>query len=237
MDILADILGIGTGPSTLALPLWLDVASVVVGAISGALVAAERRLDLVGSISLSLLCGLGGGLLRDMIMQKGSVYMLENPFVITACVIVGIVVFYFARAVAHFPKFVDFIDIIAVGLFAVSGTDKAIVYELGSVACILMGALTGTGGGMLRDVFLGEVPAIFRQSNLYAVCGVVGSLVYLLLVRYAGASRLVAALIGVIATLILRVWSVHFGIKSPQGRDLTGAVLNRARSMRDRYRD
>ena len=76
MDILADILGIGTGPSTLALPLWLDVASVVVGAISGALVAAERRLDLVGSISLSLLCGLGGGLLRDMIIQKGSVYML-----------------------------------------------------------------------------------------------------------------------------------------------------------------
>lgn len=232
METLLDILSLGAGSSSLSLPLWLDVASVMVGAISGALVAAERRLDLVGAISLSLLCGLGGGLLRDVIMQKGSVYMLENPYVITACVFVGVFVFYFARAVAHFPTFVDVIDIIAVGLFAVSGTDKAIVYDLGGVACILMGALTGTGGGMLRDVFLGEVPAIFRQSNLYAMCGVAGSLVYLLLVRQAGAPRVLAAAAGVLATCVLRAWSVHYGIKSPQGRDLTGALLKRVRALR-----
>ena len=131
----------------MSLPAWLDLASVAVGGISGALVAKERKLDPIGFIGLSMLCGLGGGLVRDMAMQVGSVYMLDNPYAIPATVVIGLAVFFFGRLFEKVPNLLEWVDIISVGLFALGGTDKAIVHALLPVSAILMGTLTGVGGG------------------------------------------------------------------------------------------
>ena len=97
-----------------SLPAWLDLASVAVGGLTGALVARERRLDPIGFIGLSMLCGLGGGLIRDMAMQSGGVYMLYNPYAIPAAVLIGLVAFLFPGPFARIPNLIEWVDIISV---------------------------------------------------------------------------------------------------------------------------
>ncbi len=204
-----------------SLPAWLDLASVAVGGISGALVARERKLDLVGYIGLSLLCGLGGGLIRDMSMQVGTAYMLESPYAIPAAAAIAVAVFYFGRVFERIPDLIEWVDIISVGLFALAGTDKAVVHSLLPISAILMGTLTGVGGGMLRDVFLGDVPRIFRPSNYYAVCATAGSLSYYALVIWLGANKYIAAAVLMAVTVGLRRWSLSHGATTSGEHDLT----------------
>ena len=208
----------------MSLPAWLDLASVTVGGISGALVAKERKLDPIGFIGLSMLCGLGGGLVRDMAMQVGSVYMLDSPYAIPATVAIGLAVFFFGRLFEKVPDLLEWVDIISVGLFALGGTDKAIVHALLPVSAILMGTLTGVGGGMLRDVFLGDVPRIFKPSNYYAVCALAGSTVYYALVVWAGFDKSVSSVVLMAVTVGLRRWSLSHDATPPEEHDLTPAI-------------
>ncbi|MCI6273186.1 MAG: TRIC cation channel family protein [Coriobacteriaceae bacterium] len=226
------------GPETAAvsLPAWLDLLSVMVGAVSGILVARERRLDMVGFVGLAMLCGLGGGLVRDMIMQVGDVYMLKSLYAIPSTVGIGIAGFYFPTPFGRFPSILEWTDITAVGLFALMGTDKAIVYGTLPCSAILMGTLTGIGGGMLRDVFLGDVPRIFRPSNYYALCAVAGSTVYYALVMFAWLGKPWAAVACLVATVGLRRWSLHFNVVSQADVDLTPRVTGGVRRITRRVR-
>lgn len=85
---------LGQGTHALMLPAWLELTAVVVGSLSGSLVAIDRKLDMTGCVALSLICGLGGGLIRDIIMQRGDVYMLNSTPAILLCVLAGIIVFH-----------------------------------------------------------------------------------------------------------------------------------------------
>ena len=152
------------GTHVLMLPAWLELAAVVVGSLSGSLVAIERQLDLTGCVALSLICGLGGGLIRDVIMQEGDVYMLNSTAAIVLCVVAGAIVFHFPTALRRVPNAIEWADILSVGLFCAAGVNKALMYGLGGVQAVLMGVITGVGGGMLRDVFFGR-----RAQDLSAV--------------------------------------------------------------------
>ena len=89
---------------SVAVPSWLDLATVIVGALSGILVARDRHLDLVGFVGLGLLGGLGGGLIRDVMMQEGGVYMLNSPYAIPAAVLTAILLFMFPEPLDRFPR-------------------------------------------------------------------------------------------------------------------------------------
>jgi uncharacterized membrane protein YeiH len=217
--------------STLATPEWLDLAAVMVGSLFGALTACERKLDLVGAIGLGILCGLGGGLIRDTIMQVGNVYMIKSHLAIPSAIIASCIVFFFSGVFLKLQSLTAWIDIISVGLFAASGTDKAIVYDMTFIVCIFMGTLTGVGGGMLRDIFLGDVPHIFRRGNLYALCAVLGSVVYYLLC-FAGLTKAVAAFGCVVSTAVLRWASLKYNILSPANVDFTPELLVPVRFLR-----
>lgn len=219
-----------------SLPTWVDLASVIVGSAGGVLVARARHLDAVGFVGLALLCGLGGGLVRDVMMQVGSVYMLDSPFAISASVATGLLGFLFPRLLDRVPNILEWLDIIAVALFALVGTDKALVYGLLPASCVLMGIMTGVGGGMLRDVFLGEVPRIFQRSNLYALCALAGSTVYYLTVVLLSVSKLWGAVLCVLVTIGLRRWSLHFNVKTPADVDLAPRVVAPVRRAARRVR-
>lgn len=219
-----------------SLPTWVDLASVIVGSAGGVLVARARHLDAVGFVGLAVLCGLGGGLIRDVMMQVGSVYMLDSPFAIPASVATGLLGFLFPRLLDRVPNILEWLDIIAVALFALVGTDKALVYGLLPASCVLMGIMTGVGGGMLRDVFLGEVPRIFQRSNLYALCALAGSTVYYLTVVLLSVSKLWGAVLCVLVTIGLRRWSLHFNVKTPADVDLAPRVVAPVRRAARRVR-
>ncbi len=209
---------------SVAIPTWLDYSAVVVGSVSGLLVAQERKLDLVGHVGLAILCGLGGGLIRDTIMQVGDVYMLNSPWPIMASLVASLVGFFFPGILTHWPDAVEWVDIVAVALFAVAGTDKAIMHGLNPAAVLLMGTMTAVGGGMLRDVFLGDVPRIFQRSNFYAICAIAGSAAYWLVVTYVHLDKTWATLVSLVVTVGLRRWSLHYNVYSPADVNLTPQV-------------
>lgn len=198
------------------IPAWLDYAALVVGSLAGVAEASTRRLDLVGHVGLSMLCGLGGGLVRDVVMQVGTehVYMLSSPYAILISTLVGLVGFLFPRFVAAHPNLLEWLDMVSVGLFCVVGTNKALAYGLNPAACVLMGTLTGVGGGMLRDVFLGDVPRIFQSGNLYALCAVAGSLAYWMASSVLSMSQFVAVVSCVVTAVALRRLSLRFGVRT-----------------------
>lgn len=212
-------------------PGWLDLSAVFVGAIAGVLVSKEHKLDLVGFIGMCLICALGGGLLRDAIMQVGSVYAIDSKWPIPLCVITAVAGFFFPSAWEKFPALLELVDIISVALFVVAGTDKALSYELHTAAVLLMGTITGVGGGMLRDVFLGEVPRVFKRSNFYALCAVAGSVTYLVCQRVLYTAQPVSSVATVVVVVLLRQISLRFDIKTPAEVDFTPTVAAAGRRM------
>lgn len=203
-----------------AIPFWLEMFAVVAASISGVLVAREHKLDLVGAVALAVVCGLGGGLLRDMTLQVGNVYILNQPMALPLSIATAAIIYIFPAIVDKPEKLIPLLDIISVGIYAATGADKALVYGFAPAVCIMMGFFTAVGGGMLRDGFMGVVPGIFQRTNFYAIAAIAGSASYVSLVMSGLVSNVVALVVCVVVTMGLRWLSLRFDIKSPTEEDI-----------------
>lgn len=200
----------GAEAAAVAMPVWLELWSVFVGAAAGVLVARGRQLDPVGYVGLAIICGLGGGLVRDLILQTGEVYMIDNAYALPIAVVTAVLVFLFPKTFMRAPRFVGWLDIFAVGLYTILGADKAMVLGKNIWVVVLLGTITGVGGGMLRDVFLGDIPRIFRKGNLYAVCAISGAVVYYFMVTSFFIRKPFASVFAIFITMFVRWVSVHY---------------------------
>ena len=203
-----------------AIPFWLEMFAVVAASISGVLVAREHKLDLVGAVALAVVCGLGGGLLRDMTLQVGNVYILNQPMALPLSIATAAIIYIFPAIVDKPEKLIPLLDIISVGIYAATGADKALVYGFAPPVCIMMGFFTAVGGGMLRDGFMGVVPGIFQRTNFYAIAAIAGSTSYVCLVMSGIMSNVAALVVCVVVTMGLRWLSLRFDIKSPTEEDI-----------------
>jgi uncharacterized membrane protein YeiH len=203
-----------------AIPFWLEMFAVVAASISGVLVAREHKLDLVGAVALAVVCGLGGGLLRDMTLQVGNVYILNQPMALPLSIATAAIIYIFPAIVDKPEKLIPLLDIISVGIYAATGADKALVYGFAPAVCIMMGFFTAVGGGMLRDGFMGVVPGIFQRTNFYAIAAIAGSTSYVCLVMSGIMSNVAALVVCVAVTMGLRWLSLRFDIKSPTEEDI-----------------
>lgn len=206
--------------ASVAIPLWMDLLAAATGSVGGALIAREYKLDLLGGIAMGITTGLGGGLLRDMILQVGNVYILREPLAIPVCAAAAAAVLLFPRAIANQDRLFNLLDIFAVGLFAAIGADKALVRGFEPAVCIIMGFFTAVGGGMLRDICINRTPAIFRKSNLYALAAIAGSCAFLVAAWMLHLQKVGCAVVCVAVTMGLRYFSLHFNIQSPDPDDL-----------------
>ena len=205
---------------SVAIPLAFELLAVVVAAATGALTARENKLDLVGAIGLAVLVSLGGGLIRDVILQEGNVYILRQPLALPVAIATAAAVFTFPVMVEKPDRLVAVLDIFSVGLFAVMGADKTMLYGYPAITCVMLGFFTAVGGGLLRDVCLARVPYIFQRSNLYAIAAIAGALTYIVLVQCLDIWNIAAAVIGVAVTMAVRWWSIRYNIMSPTEVDL-----------------
>ncbi len=205
---------------SVAIPLAFELFAVVVAAATGALTARENKLDLVGAIGLAVLVSLGGGLIRDVILQEGNVYILRQPLALPVAIATAAAVFTFPVMVEKPDRLVAVLDIFSVGLFAVMGADKTMLYGYPAITCVMMGFFTAVGGGLLRDVCLARVPYIFQRSNLYAIAACAGAFTYIVLVQYLDIWNIAAAVVSVTVTMTTRWWSIRYGIMSPTEIDL-----------------
>ena len=178
-------------------PAFIDYLSVIAGVLTGALVACDRKLDIIGVTVLGLVTGYGGGMFRDFLLQSHGVYFMAHPYLLLAAIALCVVVFFFRQIFDRIDYGVFVADALSVGLFAVAGASKAF-------SC---------GAGFVMSMALGEVPGIFKASNFYAVAALAGSFLYVVLVAY-GAQDTLAAVLCVVCVVMLRCLSVRFNWKT-----------------------
>jgi uncharacterized membrane protein YeiH len=154
--------------------LTLELSGIFVFAISGALVAVRKQLDVFGVVVLAGTTGLGGGFLRDVLIDATPPKALADWRYLLVPVVAGLITFVFHPALGRLERVVNIFDAAGLGLFCVTGALKALEYGLGPVPAALMGMVTGVGGGMARDLLAGRVPVIF-SSELYATPALAGA--------------------------------------------------------------
>lgn len=157
--------------------LALDLAGIFVFAISGGLVAVRNQLDIVGVVVLATATGLGGGVIRDVVIGAVPPPAVEDWRYLLVPVVAGMVTFWWHPAVGRLERVINIFDAFGLGLFCVAGALKAHEYGLGPVPAAALGLVTGVGGGIIRDLMVGRVPVIFRKSQLYAIPALAGAAV------------------------------------------------------------
>ena len=159
-----------------AILVVFDLVGIFVFAISGALVAVRKGLDVFGVLVLAGTTGLGGGFLRDVLIDATPPAALADWRYLVVPVAAGLLAFFYHPVLGRVERSVNVLDAFGLGLFCVTGALKALDYGLGVVPAALMGMVTGIGGGMLRDLLAGRVPAVFR-GELYATPALAGAVV------------------------------------------------------------
>ena len=152
----------------------LDLLGVFVFGLSGAVLAVEKELDLFGVIVLAIVTALGGGLIRDVCIGAAPPAALSGSRYLLVALAAGAVAFVGTRHVRRVAGAVLLFDAAGLGLFVATGTAKALDHGLAALPAIVLGVLTGIGGGIVRDVLVGEVPTVLRRE-LYAVPAVLGA--------------------------------------------------------------
>jgi uncharacterized membrane protein YeiH len=157
-----------------SLLLTLDLAGTAVFAVSGAAVGVKHRLDVFGVCVLAFVAGNAGGMLRDVLTGTVPPMAFRGWFYVTVSLLAGVITFVWHPRLERLHASMLIFDAAGLGLFSVSGTQKALALGLNPVIAALLGMLTGIGGGMLRDVLVGEIPTVLRK-DLYALAALAGA--------------------------------------------------------------
>jgi uncharacterized membrane protein YeiH len=150
----------------------IDLTGVFLNAVLGGTIARQRRFDLVGFAFLAIISALGGGMLRDTLLQAGPPVALTDPFYLTTALTGAVVAFFIPLKGRWWNRMFVVADGIVLGCWSATGATKALTAGLGVLPAVLLGVTTAVGGGMIRDVAVGQVPAIFGGNTLYATSAI-----------------------------------------------------------------
>ena len=195
-------------PHPSRLLLTLDLLGTFVFALEGALTAVDGDLDLLGLMVLSFATALGGGIIRDVLIGAIPPGSIRDWRLGSVAFLGGAIVFLFHHFVRQIPNpLILSLDAAGLALFAVSGAGKALAYDIHPFIAVLMGGITGVGGGTVRDVLLAQVPTVLR-SDVYASAALAGAAVMVVAIRMKCPKPL-AAVSGAIVCFTLRIISVR----------------------------
>jgi len=195
--------------------LAADLAGTVVFAIEGATAAIHAGLDLLGVVVLSFIVALGGGIVRDLLIGATPPSAIKDWRYPALAFIAGLATFLLhAQVDALPPRLLSTLDAAGLALFAVAGAEKALDFQIPPFIATLMGAITGCGGGVVRDILLTRVPMVL-VANIYASAALVGAAV-LVICRRLGWPPALAACLGGVACFALRVAAVQFNWQLPR---------------------
>ena len=195
--------------------VWIEFAAVAVCAISGVLAAAGQRFDLFGILVLATVTAVGGGTIRDLCLGAYPIFWIADPNYIVTALAAALLTFVAARFCRMPHRVLLIADAFGLALFAIVGTEKALLLQPSGLIAILMGVVTGVAGGVLRDVLRREVPLVFRpEIYLYATAALAGSAL-LVGLRRTLPDFPHAPLCGMALTLVLRLGAILFKLRLP----------------------
>ena len=193
--------------------MFLDYAAVLVFALTGALAASRAQLDIVGFLFLAGLTAVGGGTLRDLLLDR-TVFWIADPTHLGLIAVAALLGFFTAPLLESRIKTLIWLDAVALGLAVAAGVGAARALDHGVPVTLVLGVMTGTLGGLARDVVANEVPLILKQGELYATAALVGAGAALIAEALTDLP-IAPALACIATTFALRAGSIAFGWKLP----------------------
>ena len=211
-------------------PLWIDLTAVVVGALAGASVAARQQLDAIGALLLAVIMGLGGGIVRDLLLGLRPVAVTSRYYLptVAAAALAG---FLFASLVRRFERTFAILDAMSVGLFTIVGVEKALLYDLPYVSAVFIGVCAAVGGGLLVDLIAGRPVEVIRRGPWNATAALVGASGYAVAAA-ADAPTGVSQAIAFLLVVIMRLTALRWGLQTPLPADV-GQKLTSRRTQGD----
>lgn len=189
-----------------------DILGIVAFAATGALTASRKNMDLFGGLVLAFVTGIGGGTLRDMILDTPA-FWLDQPVYIIACFAGFFLVYFFLWKYKEAPKAtINLLDAVGLAVFTMMGTQKALGFGYHDSVAVMMGLLTGCGGGIIRDVLANDVPLVLTRNKLYATASLAGAVFFALLYDYTAIGAMIVCLTTV---LVLRIGALFGNWRLP----------------------
>lgn len=192
---------------------WFDLLGIAVFAISGTLAAWRKQMDGFGVIVLATVTAIGGGTLRDLILDSPVIWLSNNSYFFAIFVAAGLTILAVRNRLLIPNNTLQIADAIGLAFFVIMGTQKALDHGTSGFVAIMMGTMSGVCGGMIRDVLCREIPMVFR-GELYAITCIFGGLVYVQLLGF-GIAQMPAMLIGMTALLTLRLAAIRWHLTIP----------------------
>jgi uncharacterized membrane protein YeiH len=192
----------------------LDLAAVGACAVSGALAAGRKSLDLLGVVVIAIVASIGGGTLRDLLLDRHPVFWVAEPSYLIMIIGTALFTLLYVRFLRVPERALQVADAFGLALFTISGAKIAQQAGVDGVIVVVMGTITGVAGGVLRDVLCAEIPMILRKGQIYATAAIAGASAYVLLINL-GLDRASSALIGMTLVAGLRLAAIIWGLSLP----------------------
>jgi uncharacterized membrane protein YeiH len=192
---------------------WIGLAAVAVNALTGVLDAGRQKMDLVGVVMVGCATALGGGTVRDILLDR-QVFWIGDQTYLIAALATTVLTFFAVRGLRLPPQLFLIPDAIGLALFTIVGTQVALAWQAPWLVATLLGVITGVVGGVLRDVLCNQVPLIFVRGELYASAAWAGALV-LVGLQALGVPALISAWVGMAVVLAARLLAMAFRITLP----------------------
>jgi uncharacterized membrane protein YeiH len=197
------------------LPYFADLFGVFVSAISGALMAGRKALDLFGVLVIAMITALGGGTVRDVVLDRHPVAWIRDDAYIVAAALAALATVLWVRLTRPIPEQgLLLADALALAVFSVAGAAVALDQQAPASTAVIMGVTTGVAGGVLRDVLCNEIPLIF-QKEVYATASFAGTLLFVLM-REGGAGYWLAASLAMAVVLGIRLAAIRWHLSLPR---------------------
>ena len=191
----------------------VDILGTIAFAISGVLVALEKRMDAFGVLIIAFVTAVGGGTLRDMMVGIHPVSWMNNITYVYVIISSAILAVVFRKRIYYLRKSLFLFDTIGIGLYTVVGIETGLVADLHPIICVALGTMTACFGGVIRDILCNEIPIIFRKE-IYATPCILGGFSYFLLREFVADSNFIFVIAGLIV-IITRLIAVRLKISLP----------------------
>ncbi|ASV31393.1 trimeric intracellular cation channel family protein [Maribacter cobaltidurans] len=191
----------------------IDVLGTIAFAISGVLVAMDKRLDVFGVFIIAFVTAVGGGTLRDVLIGSTPVGWMTQPNYVVVIVITVVISILFVDRLKNFRKSLFLFDTIGIGLYTMIGIQKGLDTGLLPIMCIALGTMTACFGGVIRDILCNEIPVIFRRE-IYATVCILGGGIYFLMLQFP-INPTIAYITGILCIIVMRLLAVKFKIALP----------------------
>ncbi|KZB54973.1 hypothetical protein AUP42_06290 [Thalassospira lucentensis] len=193
---------------------WLELTGVAVFAVTGALEASRRQMDIVGFVLIATFTGIGGGTVRDVITGATPVFWIRDPAWVITCIGSAVFTYFTAHLVERRYVALIWLDALGLAMFGVTGAAIGLNLGVSPLVAIILGTITATFGGMVRDVVCNEIPLILRPE-IYITCALLGASIYVIGTDILSLPRAPVALIAFLCSFALRASAIRFKLSFP----------------------